>query len=178
MGLPLKFIQKFQLLESVMMQPAKRACFSAYVTSILYELHWLLVCIWVQFKVLMVAFKDLHGLGLGYEIISHLLFLLFPFNPVRKVILWMQSAKKSWMEGPFLSWHPFSGISSLWRTDWSHLCWLFEGSWECDSVLEPETPSMLRSQSSGLVYVQCFIITYIVFFRYCFIFLVYAFYHC
>lgn len=34
------------------------------VSVLLQEWHWLLICFWVQFQLLLIAFKGLHGLGL------------------------------------------------------------------------------------------------------------------
>lgn len=41
---------------------------AAYVTFLLHRLFWLLVCFWVQFKllVLVLTFKAIHGIGLDY----------------------------------------------------------------------------------------------------------------
>lgn len=38
------------------------AGYLTHVTHLLCGLHWLLVCFWIQFKVLVVTFKILHGL--------------------------------------------------------------------------------------------------------------------
>ena len=66
MGLPLKSIQKLQLAQNAAARAVLGAPRRAHITPLLCELHWLPVCFWVQFKVLVITFKALHGMGPGY----------------------------------------------------------------------------------------------------------------
>lgn len=66
MGLPLKSIWRLQLAQSAVAQSISRTPRMAPVTPLLRKLHWLLVCFWVEFKELVITFKTVHGLGLGY----------------------------------------------------------------------------------------------------------------
>lgn len=45
---------------------AKCSCTGSKGNTIICELHWLPVCLWVQLKVLVIIFKALHVLGPGY----------------------------------------------------------------------------------------------------------------
>lgn len=43
----------------------KSATIMVYIVFLFYKLHWLLVCFQVQFKVLVLTFKSLHGMTPG-----------------------------------------------------------------------------------------------------------------
>lgn len=40
---------------------------AVHVRLLLHELHWLAVCVQLQFKVLLITFKSLHGMGPSYS---------------------------------------------------------------------------------------------------------------
>lgn len=63
MGLPLKIFQKFQLLQNAVAQAATGAKYTAHVTPLLHELQWLLIYFQVKFKLPVVSYKALNGLG-------------------------------------------------------------------------------------------------------------------
>lgn len=63
--LPLKNIWKLQLVQNVAAHVINDVAYTADVTPLLHDLHWLPVCFWVQFKVLIVTFKALFGFLLG-----------------------------------------------------------------------------------------------------------------
>lgn len=63
-GLPLKTIRKFQLVQNVALQVVNGARCMTHIAALLHEVHWLPVSFQVQFKVLMVTYKALHGLEL------------------------------------------------------------------------------------------------------------------
>lgn len=65
-GLPLKSIWKLQLVQNAAMRVVSSARYITHLTSLLCELHWLVMGFQVQFKMLAVTFKALHDLGLGY----------------------------------------------------------------------------------------------------------------
>ena len=81
MGLPLKSIRKLQLVQNVAMRAILGAPRVAHVTPLLRELHWVPVCFWVQFKVLVITFKALHGMGPGY--LSNHLFPITSTHPTQ-----------------------------------------------------------------------------------------------
>lgn len=65
-GPPLKRIRKLQWLQNAAARVVLCRPRGACVLPLLQELRWLPVCLQVQFKVLVVTFKALHGLGPGY----------------------------------------------------------------------------------------------------------------
>ncbi|XP_053100645.1 uncharacterized protein LOC128322765 [Hemicordylus capensis] len=65
-GLPLKNIWKLQLVQNAAARVLSGAAWWEHITPILKELHWLPVCFRVQFKVLVLTFNALNGLGPGY----------------------------------------------------------------------------------------------------------------
>ena len=65
MGLPLKSIQKLQLVQNAAAWVSLGAPRLEHKTLLLRELHWVPVCFRVQFKVLVITFKALHGMGPG-----------------------------------------------------------------------------------------------------------------
>ncbi|XP_053112476.1 uncharacterized protein LOC128327575 [Hemicordylus capensis] len=65
-GLPLKNIQKLQLVQNAAARVLTGAAWWEHITPILKELPWLPVRFRVQFKVLVLTFKALNGLGSGY----------------------------------------------------------------------------------------------------------------
>lgn len=65
MGLPLKSIQRLQLVQIVVPEAVFGAPRVAHVTLLFCELHWLLACFQVQLKILVITFKGLHAMGPG-----------------------------------------------------------------------------------------------------------------
>ncbi|XP_053106346.1 uncharacterized protein LOC128325025 [Hemicordylus capensis] len=65
-GLPLKNIRKLQLVQNAAARVLSGAARWEHIIPILKELHWLSVHFRVQFKVLVLTFKALNGLGPGY----------------------------------------------------------------------------------------------------------------
>ncbi|KAF7248027.1 Peroxisomal acyl-coenzyme A oxidase 3 [Varanus komodoensis] len=53
----------------------------AHITPVLCQLHWLPIEVWAQFKVLVITYKDLNGLGPGY--LKELLHPYVPSCPLR-----------------------------------------------------------------------------------------------
>ncbi|KAF7251909.1 Podocalyxin-like protein 2 [Varanus komodoensis] len=65
-GLPLKTVRILQLVQNrVARLLTGTGCYS-HITLVLYQLHWLPVEVWAQFKVLVLTYKGLNGLGPGY----------------------------------------------------------------------------------------------------------------
>lgn len=74
--------------------------YSKHVTPLLPELHWLQVCFQVQFKVPVITFKALFGLGSGY-LRDCLLLVIFTRQIQSNMsgMLWVLSAKEHWLAG-------------------------------------------------------------------------------
>ncbi|KAF7247322.1 Collagen alpha-5(VI) chain [Varanus komodoensis] len=53
------------------------------ITPVLYQLHWLPIEVWAQFKVLVITYKALNGLGPGY--LKECLLPYLPSHPLRSV---------------------------------------------------------------------------------------------
>ena len=76
-GLPLGLVRKLQLVQNMaarLVTGTPRG--GDHITPVLKSLHWLSISFWVTYKVLVITFKALHGLGLGY-----LRDRLLPYNP-------------------------------------------------------------------------------------------------
>ncbi|KAF7253513.1 Vacuolar protein 8 [Varanus komodoensis] len=71
-GLPLKTVRILQMVQN---RAARTGCYS-YITSVLYQLHWLPIEVQAQFKMLVITYKALNDLGPGY-LKEH----LFPYMP-------------------------------------------------------------------------------------------------
>uniref|UniRef100_A0A8D2J6W7 Reverse transcriptase domain-containing protein n=1 Tax=Varanus komodoensis TaxID=61221 RepID=A0A8D2J6W7_VARKO len=75
-GLPLKTVQILQMVQNrAARMLSGTGCYS-HITPVLYQLHWLPIEVWAQFKVLVITYKALNGLGPGY-----LKERLFPYLP-------------------------------------------------------------------------------------------------
>lgn len=66
MGLPLKSIQKLQLVQKVAAQAVMCTLGSVHITFLLCKLHWLALCFWIQFKMLIMTYNILHDMILDY----------------------------------------------------------------------------------------------------------------
>ncbi|XP_053169630.1 uncharacterized protein LOC128353010 [Hemicordylus capensis] len=97
-GLPLKNNQKLQLVQNAAARVLSRAARWEHITPILKELHWLPVCFRVQFKVLVLTFKALNGLGPGYlrdrllpRVAAHLT------RSSEGALLWVPTMREAWL---------------------------------------------------------------------------------
>ncbi|XP_058024855.1 uncharacterized protein LOC131191095 [Ahaetulla prasina] len=84
MGLPLKSTRKLQLVQNAAARRIEGAPRSSHVTPLLRRLHWLPVVFRMCFKVLVITFKALHGIGPGY-LWDRLLPSVTSHHPVRPV---------------------------------------------------------------------------------------------
>ncbi|KAF7237686.1 putative RNA-directed DNA polymerase from transposon BS, partial [Varanus komodoensis] len=91
--LPLNTVQILQLVLNRTARPLTETSHYSHVTPVLYQLHWLPVEVWAQFKVLVLTYKALNSLGPGY-LKEHLL----PYMPSRP----LRSAGEALLRKPFL----------------------------------------------------------------------------
>uniref|UniRef100_A0A8C6YEM4 Reverse transcriptase domain-containing protein n=1 Tax=Naja naja TaxID=35670 RepID=A0A8C6YEM4_NAJNA len=66
LGLPLHTTRRLQLVQNAAVRVVMGASRYSHVIPLLRGLHWLPVALWVRFKVLVLTFKVLHGMGPGY----------------------------------------------------------------------------------------------------------------
>ncbi|KAF7246443.1 Protein NEL [Varanus komodoensis] len=65
-GLPLKMVQILQLVQNRAARLLTGTGCYVHMTPVLRQLHWLPIEVWAQFKVLVMTYKALNGLGPGY----------------------------------------------------------------------------------------------------------------
>lgn len=73
-------LNRFQVVQISAARILTRSMLSDHIPSILESLYWLPVSFRVDFKILMLTYKSLHGLALPY-----LSELLIPYTPVREL---------------------------------------------------------------------------------------------
>ncbi|KAF7249458.1 RNA-directed DNA polymerase from mobile element jockey [Varanus komodoensis] len=82
-GLPLKTVQTLQLVQNRAARLLTGTGRYAHMTPVLRQLHWLPIEAWAQFKVLVMTYKALNGLGPGY--LNEHLHPYMPDRPLRSV---------------------------------------------------------------------------------------------
>ena len=80
-GLPKGAVRKLQLVQNAAARVLTKTKKFEHITPILRSLHWLPVCQRIEFKVLLIVYKSLNGLGPKY--ISDLLLPYIPARPLR-----------------------------------------------------------------------------------------------
>lgn len=90
MDLSLQISWKLQLVQNAAVQTWMGTTYCAQVLSLLYWLHWLQVGFWVQFKILIVIFKTIQGLGTVSWQITFLP-LILPTHYVWEEWVWFMS---------------------------------------------------------------------------------------
>ncbi|KAF7248501.1 RNA-directed DNA polymerase from mobile element jockey, partial [Varanus komodoensis] len=80
-GLPLKTVRILQLMQNRAARLLTGTGHYFHITPVLYQLHWLPIEVWAQFKVLVITYKALYGLGPGY--LKERLLPYLPSHPLR-----------------------------------------------------------------------------------------------
>ncbi|KAF7249257.1 Testican-1 [Varanus komodoensis] len=93
-GLPLKTVRILQMVQNIAARLLMGTGRYSHITQVLYQLHWLPIEVWPQFKVLVITYKALNGLGPGY--LKERLLPYLPSRPLRsaaEALLWEPSMK-------------------------------------------------------------------------------------
>ncbi|KAF7254753.1 Formin-2, partial [Varanus komodoensis] len=112
-GLPLKTVRILQLVQNRAARLLTGTGHCSHITPVLRQLHWLLIEVRAQFKVLVMTYKALNGLGPGY--LKERLCSYMPSRPLRSAtdaLLWEPSVNdiwRHWNEEYFI-FRPFSMI--------------------------------------------------------------------
>ena len=77
-GLPKSLISRLQHMQNTAARIVTQSRRYDHITPVLYDLHWLPVCWRIKYKILLLTFKALHGIGPGY-----IKDLLVPYVPSR-----------------------------------------------------------------------------------------------
>ncbi|KAF7243157.1 Ephrin type-A receptor 4 [Varanus komodoensis] len=94
-GLPLKTVRILQLVQNRAARLLTGTGRYVHMTPVLRQLHWLPIEVWAQFKVLVMTYKALNGLGPGY--LKEHLHPYMPARPLRsagEALLWEPSMKE------------------------------------------------------------------------------------
>ncbi|KAF7236632.1 Ectonucleotide pyrophosphatase/phosphodiesterase family member 7 [Varanus komodoensis] len=94
-GLPSKTVRILQLMQNRASRLLMGTGRYVHMTPVLRQLHWLPIEVWVQFKVLVMTYKALNGLGPGY--LKERLRPYMPAHPLRsagEALLWKPSVKE------------------------------------------------------------------------------------
>lgn len=129
---------------------------SMRMTSLLHELHWLPICFWVQPEWLVLTFKALHGIGLGY-LRNHLFAIssacLTRSNEMRMLWVphlgshvWQSRGSRS-----FLLWHLYCRIFSPQR--WDH-SWAFKAPSSSGYSSRPRDPGERVNSWGGSIIIN------------------------
>ncbi|KAF7248857.1 Phosphatase and actin regulator 3, partial [Varanus komodoensis] len=81
MGLPLKTVRILQMVQNRAARLLTGTGHYSHITPVLYQLHWLPIEVQAQFKVLVITYKALNGLGPGY--LKEHLHPYLPSHPLR-----------------------------------------------------------------------------------------------
>ncbi|XP_053104853.1 leucine-rich repeat-containing protein 39 isoform X1 [Hemicordylus capensis] len=65
-GLPLYVVRKLQLVQNAAARLVSGSSRRDHITPVLKELHWLPICFWAKYKVLVITYKALNSLGPGF----------------------------------------------------------------------------------------------------------------
>lgn len=80
-GLPKKTLRQLQLVQNAAARVLTKTKKCEHITPILKSLHWLPVCQRIDFKIMLLTYKSLHGLGPKY--LTDMLPLHKPSRPLR-----------------------------------------------------------------------------------------------
>ncbi len=107
------FIRQLQLIQNAAARILTRTRKSEHITPVLRSLHWLPVTFRVDFKVLLLVYKSLNGLGLKY--IANMLTEYKPNRPLRSSQLEIPRVHTKQGESAFMP--PAVGTSFQKRSD-------------------------------------------------------------
>ncbi len=115
-GLPARSISRLQYIQNSAARMLTYTKRSAHITPILFNLHWLPVSSRIISKILLLAFKSLHGLAPTY--LSDLLFSIYSLSTS---IIWRGTSLWLWLKD--LAFHLWEGdLSLLWFLNFGTHC--------------------------------------------------------